>query len=419
MDNEIEVPPYFLCPITLEIMKDPVTVSTGITYDRESIEKWLFSQKNDTCPVTKQILVDSELTPNVTLRRVIQSWCTLHSSDGIERFPTPKPPVGKPQIVKLLNEAKSPHKQTKCLQRLRSIASQSETNRRCMESVGVAEFLASLIVERIGESSLREVEDSVFDDTTTRKNDEALSILHHLQLSEAGVKSLMRYRNGEFVKSLTRIMLRGSYESRAYVVMLLKSMFEVADDTMQLISVRYEVFTGLVQILHDQISQKASKAALKVLIDVCPWGRNRIKAVEAGAVPLLIDLLLNLNSSDKRDCEMILMVLDYLCQCAEGRAEFLKHCAGLAIVSKKILRISQAASERAVRILYSISKFSATPGVLQEMLQLGVVTKLSLVLQVDCGRKTRERAKEILKMHAKAWKNSSCVPNHLLISYPS
>ncbi|CAA3021765.1 E3 ubiquitin- ligase PUB23-like [Olea europaea subsp. europaea] len=418
MENEIEVPPYFLCPITLEIMKDPVTLSTGITYDRESIEKWLFSQKNDTCPVTKQILVDSELTPNVTLRRVIQSWCTLHSSDGIERFPTPKPPVRKLQIVKLLSDAKSPQKQMKCLQRLRSIASQSETNRRCMESVGVPEFLASLIVERIRESSLQEVEDNESDEMTTRKYDEALSILHQLQLSEGGLQCLMRYRNGEFVESLTRIMLRGSYESRAYVVMLLKSMFEVADDTMQLISVRYEFFTGLVQILHDHVSRKASKAVLKVLISVCPWGRNRVKAVEAGTVPLLIDLLLNLDSSEKRDCEMILMVLDFLCQCAEGRAEFLKHCAGLAIVSKKILRISQAASERAVRILHSISKFSATTGVLQEMLQLGVVTKLSLVLQVDCGRKARERAKEILKMHAKAWKNSSCIPNHLRVSYP-
>ncbi|KAL2464071.1 E3 ubiquitin-protein ligase [Forsythia ovata] len=418
MDREIEVPPYFLCPITLEIMKDPVTVSTGITYDRESIEKWLFSQKNDTCPVTKQVLVDSELTPNVTLRRVIQSWCTLHSSDGVERFPTPKAPVGKQQLLKLLNDAKSPQMQMKCLKRLRSIAAHSESNRRCMESFGVAEFLASLVVEKINELSIGEIADSMFDELTTRRTDEALSILHHLQLSEAGLKYLMSYRNGEFLESLTRIMQCGSYESRAYVVMLLKSMLEVASDTMQLMGLKYKLFTGLIQILHDQISRKATKATLKVLISVCPWGRNRIKAVEAGAVPLLINLLLNLDSSEKRDCEMILIVLDFLCQCAEGRAEFLKHCAGLAIVSKKILRISQGASERAVRILYSISKFSATPVVLQEMLQLGVVTKLYLVLQVDCGRKTKERAKEILKLHAKAWKNSSCIPNQLLVSYP-
>ncbi|KAL4356765.1 hypothetical protein AHAS_Ahas09G0119400 [Arachis hypogaea] len=56
-------------------MKDPVTVSTSITYDRESIETWLFSGKNKSCSVTKQQLSSSDffdLTPNHTLHRLIQ-----------------------------------------------------------------------------------------------------------------------------------------------------------------------------------------------------------------------------------------------------------------------------------------------------------------------------------------------------------
>lgn len=43
--DEIEVPKYFICPISLQIMKDPVTTITGITYDRDSIEHWLFTNK--------------------------------------------------------------------------------------------------------------------------------------------------------------------------------------------------------------------------------------------------------------------------------------------------------------------------------------------------------------------------------------
>lgn len=112
------------------------------------------------------------------------------------------------------------------------------------------------------------------------------------------------------------------------------------------------------------------------------------------------------------------MVLELLCQCAEGRAELLKHGAGLAVVSKKIFRVSQVASERGVRILHSISRYSATKGVLMEMLQIGVVAKLCLVVQVDCGSKMKERAKEILKLHARQWRNSSCIPHNLLSSYP-
>ncbi|MBA0856954.1 hypothetical protein Goshw_005318 [Gossypium schwendimanii] len=411
--DEIDVPPFFICPISLEIMKDPVTLSTGITYDRESIEKWLFSGKNTTCPVTKQVIADCELTPNHTLRRLLQSWCMLNSSLGIERIPTPKPPISKAQIVKLLIDAKSPQQQIKCLDTLKSIAAENATNKRCMESSGVVEFLASIVCN-YDPTATEESLDYEFD--SIRPIDEALSILYSLQLSEVSLKNLMG-KNGDFILSLTRVMQRGSYESRAYAVLLLKSMAEIADP-MQLINFRPQLFIELVQVLHDQISKQASKATLQLLVSICPWGRNKIKAAEAGVVPVLIDLLLD-SSSERRACEMILTVLDAVCGCAEGRSELLKHGAGLAIVSKKILRVSQVASERAVRILLSIAKFCATSKVLQEMQQLGVVAKLCLVLQLDCGSKTKEKAREVLKLHARVWKNSPCIPTNLVSSYPA
>ncbi|KAL6514313.1 hypothetical protein OROHE_019055 [Orobanche hederae] len=413
---QTEVPPYFICPITLEIMKDPVTITTGITYDRDSIEKWIFTQKNLICPVTKQILLSNQelITPNITLRRLIQSWCTLHAPEGVERLPTPKAPISMSQLLKILGEAQkscSPQTQMKCLQSLRSIASQNQTNKRCMESAGVAGFLASLIVKKTSEASRTETTE----DLSELRNAccVALGILYSLQLSELGLKAL---NNIEFVESLTMIMQFGSYESRAYAIMLLKSVLEVADPSL-LINLRPEFFTEFRQTLDDQITGKAAKETLKTLIFACPWGRNRIKAVEAGLVPVLIDLLLD--SSEKRVCEMMLVVLDLLCQCAEGRAELLKHGAGLAVVSKKILRVSQVASEKSVRILNSISSFSANPGILHEMLQTGVVAKLCLVVQVDCGLKTKERARKMLKLHSRAWKNSSCIPRSLISSYPS
>ncbi|XP_057514093.1 E3 ubiquitin-protein ligase PUB23-like [Actinidia eriantha] len=408
--EEVNVPPFFLCPISLEIMKDPVTIPTGITYDRESIEKWIFSEKNSTCPVTKQDLSDPDLTPNHTLRRLIQSWCSLNASDGIERFPTPRPPVNKAQIVKLLNEAKSPQSQMKCLRRLKSIASINETNKRCIEISGGVEFLASLITSNTNSPSL----DDEFCEIT-RASDEALSLLFSLQLSESGLKSLIA-RNDGFFECLTKIMQRGNYESRAYSVLLVKSLSDVADP-IHLTRMKPELFLELVQILRDQISSKTLKTTLQLLINACQWGRNRVKAVEAGAVPVLIDLLLE--SSEKREIEMILMVLDQMCDCADGRSELLKHKAGLAVVSKKILRVSRVASERAVRILHSICKFSSSVSVIHEMLDVGVVAKLCLVLQVDCASKTKERAREILKSHARVWRNSSCIPISLISSFPS
>lgn len=414
-DHEIEVPSFFVCPISLEIMKDPVTVSTGITYDRESIEKWLFPKKNITCPVTKQQLQDStDLTPNHTLRRLIQAWCTLNASQGIERIPTPKPPINKTQITKLINEASShnssPLMQIKSLKRLRSIASGSETNKRIMEDAGVVEFLASVVIDNIDHNSASLL-------TENNPVDESLSILHNLHVSESGLKTLLCFRNGEFIESLTKVMQKGFFESRAYAVFLLKSMTEVAEPV-QLLHQKTELFMELVQVLKDQISIKVSKATLQTLIVLCPWGRNRIKGVEAGTVSVLIELLLD-NCKDRKPNEMMLVLLENLCQCAEGRAELLRHGAGLAVVSKKILRVSSVANDRGVRILLSVSRFSATPNVVQEMLKLGVVAKLCLVLQVDCGSKTKEKASEILKMHARVWRNSPCIPSNLLSSYPN
>ncbi|CAL5194327.1 unnamed protein product [Lathyrus oleraceus] len=415
--DEIDVPTYFLCPISLEIMKDPVTVSTGITYDRESIEKWLFSKKNKTCPITKQQLSDyTDLTPNHTLRRLIQAWCTLNASQGIERIPTPKPPINKIQIAKLIKEASHSNLtiQIKSLKKLKSFASGSETNKRCMEDAGAVEFLASIVINNscnIDSASL------LISETSVNPADEALSILHNLHVSEAGLKNLLAFKNGEFIGSLTKVMQKGFFESRAYAVFLLKSMSEVAEPV-QLLHQNTELFVELVQVLKDQISQKVSKAALQTLIHLCPCGRNRIKGVEAGTVPVLIELLLE-NCKDRKPNEMMLVLLECLCQCAEGRAELLRHGGGMAVVSKKILRVSSVANDRAVRILLSVSRFSATHNVVQEMLKLGVVAKLCLVLQVDCGSKTKEKAREILKMHARVWRDSPCIPSNLLSSYPN
>ncbi|CAH9079900.1 unnamed protein product [Cuscuta europaea] len=398
--EEVEVPPYFLCPISLEIMKDPVTISTGITYDRQNIENWIFSVKKTSCPVTQQPLSDNELIPNVTLRRVIQSWCTLHASLGVERFPTPRPLVSNSHISKLLREASStPEMRAKCLQDLKSIASQNEANKRGMENAGVPEFLASIINSGV---DLSQTED-------------ALCMIHNLGLSETSLRTILG-RDTMFINALVSAMQRGTYETRVCAVNLLKSMLAFAEP-FQLTSLDARFFRELVLVLREKFSQKASKCVLQILTAVCHKGRNRIRAAEAGAAVALIDLLLD--STDRRCSESSLVILEQLCQCAEGRAELLKHAAGLAVVSKKILRVSQLASEKSVRILYSVSRFSGSPGVVQEMLQLGVAAKLCMILQIECGSKIKERAAEILKMHAKEWKNSQqCVPLLALI-YPT
>ena len=71
--NPQTVPDGFLCPITGEIMKDPVIDNEGISYEREAIEEWL-RRGNTTSPITRQPLQLCDLRPNVDLRKSIEDW---------------------------------------------------------------------------------------------------------------------------------------------------------------------------------------------------------------------------------------------------------------------------------------------------------------------------------------------------------
>lgn len=70
----VSIPPYFRCPLSLELMVDPVIVASGQTYDRDSIQKWL-DNGLVFCPKTRQTLVHTNLIPNYTVKAMISNWC--------------------------------------------------------------------------------------------------------------------------------------------------------------------------------------------------------------------------------------------------------------------------------------------------------------------------------------------------------
>ncbi|TGZ53321.1 WD repeat, SAM and U-box domain-containing protein 1 [Temnothorax longispinosus] len=68
--DESEIPHEFLCPITHEIMKEPVQCSDGFTYERAAINEWFLCGKY-TSPMTNEPLHDTSFTPNFALRNAI------------------------------------------------------------------------------------------------------------------------------------------------------------------------------------------------------------------------------------------------------------------------------------------------------------------------------------------------------------
>lgn len=70
--SQNSIPSHFLCPITLDIMKQPLMNRSGQSYERSAIISWV--SKHGTCPLTRQPLHLSGLIPNVRLTADIRQW---------------------------------------------------------------------------------------------------------------------------------------------------------------------------------------------------------------------------------------------------------------------------------------------------------------------------------------------------------
>jgi hypothetical protein len=67
--KEDDMPESFMCPLTQEVLRDPVVDPEGNSYERSAIESWL--EKNNTSPITRKPLRKEDLVPNRALREVI------------------------------------------------------------------------------------------------------------------------------------------------------------------------------------------------------------------------------------------------------------------------------------------------------------------------------------------------------------
>ncbi|KAK9842652.1 hypothetical protein WJX74_000151 [Apatococcus lobatus] len=67
-----DTPEAFLCPISQDLMADPVVAADGHTYEREHICRWL--QAHSRSPMTNAILEDNHVVTNWALKKAIEHW---------------------------------------------------------------------------------------------------------------------------------------------------------------------------------------------------------------------------------------------------------------------------------------------------------------------------------------------------------
>ena len=83
--TQANIPDVLVCPITKELMKDPVITNGGQTYERKAIEEWMRRQKTD--PLTRDTITC--LIPNFA----VKNMCQEYRDTGKQNVSTTKPNV--------------------------------------------------------------------------------------------------------------------------------------------------------------------------------------------------------------------------------------------------------------------------------------------------------------------------------------
>ncbi|KAK4788277.1 hypothetical protein SAY86_019596 [Trapa natans] len=63
----------FMCPLSKKMMRDPVAILCGHSFERKAIEEH-FEAGNRTCPTCKEKLESVHITPNLSLRGSLEEW---------------------------------------------------------------------------------------------------------------------------------------------------------------------------------------------------------------------------------------------------------------------------------------------------------------------------------------------------------
>lgn len=88
---DLQIPEDFLCPLTHDIMENPLMSKHGFSFERDAIIEWV--DRQGTCPLSRQPLSLSGLIQNRLLKKQIQDWkasqgmpdSTPEHADGSDR----------------------------------------------------------------------------------------------------------------------------------------------------------------------------------------------------------------------------------------------------------------------------------------------------------------------------------------------
>ncbi|XP_059316537.1 U-box domain-containing protein 18-like [Lycium ferocissimum] len=335
----------FRCPITLEIMSDPVTIASGHTYDRSSILRW-FRAGNSTCPKTGERLTSIDLVPNLALKVLIKQYRSANgvlfvetarrNRDAFESAATSS--VANEQAMKLLASflvgrlvAGTFEKQNKAAFEIRLLTKTSIFNRSCLVEAGAIPPLLNLITSR---------------DSSCQEN--AMAALLNLSKNTKS-KSIIVGNGGLFL--ILDVLKEGlKMEARQHAAGTLFYLTSV-EEYRKMIGENPQFIPSLLELLRNG-TDRGKKNALVTIFGLLMRPENHWRVIAAGLVPLVVNLLKSFEREDLITDS--LAVLSTLSERLDGAMAVLYAGALPIIVNVLNSCNSRAAKEHCVSLLLAL-----------------------------------------------------------------
>ncbi|PVH32881.1 hypothetical protein PAHAL_9G514000 [Panicum hallii] len=382
------IPDDFRCPISLDLMKDPVIVATGQTYERGCIERWL-EAGHHTCPKTQQKLPNKSLTPNYVLRSLITQWCEANGIEPPKRSaqhsnaPVSCTAAEHNNVVELLQKLSSQNleDQRSAAGMLRQLAKRSAENRACIGDAGAIPILVSLLSTT---------------DVSTQEH--VVTALLNLSIYE---ENKARIITSGAVPGIVHVLKRGSMEARENSAATLFSL-SIVDENKVTIGASGAI-PALVQLLSNG-SQRGKKDAATALFNLCIYQGNKGKAVRAGLVPILLELLTETESGMVDEALAILAILSGH---PEGKAA-IGAASAIPVLVGVIRNGSARSKENAAAVMVHLCNGEQQQQHLAEAQEQGIVALLEELAESGTDRGKRkaiqllERMNRFLKQQSQA-----------------
>ncbi|EER87680.1 U-box domain-containing protein 12 [Sorghum bicolor] len=272
------IPDEFRCPISLELMQDPVIVSSGQTYERSCIQKWLDSG-HKTCPKTQQLLSHTSLTPNFVLKSLIAQWCEANGielpknkANSRDKKAAKSSDYDHAGLVSLMNRLRSgsQDEQRAAAGEIRLLAKRNVNNRICIAEAGAIPLLVNLLSS-----------------SDPRTQEHAVTALLNLSIHENNKANIV---SSHAIPKIVEVLKTGSMEARENAAATLFSL-SVVDENKVTIGGAGAI-PPLINLLCDG-SPRGKKDAATAIFNLCIYQGNKIRAVKAGIVIHLMNFLVD------------------------------------------------------------------------------------------------------------------------------